>query len=69
MPDLNSMDFSVWGYLEITVSGKFYSTVNALKAVFTKTWTCGAPPILMNGKTTTKRNEGKVCVYKITIKS
>ncbi|EFO95902.1 hypothetical protein CRE_17595 [Caenorhabditis remanei] len=37
-PDLNPMDFSVWGYLESKISGTSYNTVDALKAALQKAW-------------------------------
>ncbi|PIC39650.1 hypothetical protein B9Z55_011270 [Caenorhabditis nigoni] len=37
-PDLNPMDFSVWGHLESKISGSSYSSVDTLKDALQKAW-------------------------------
>ncbi|EFO94085.1 hypothetical protein CRE_26771 [Caenorhabditis remanei] len=37
-PDLNPLDYSVWGYLTQIVSTKNYANLNALKAALLKAW-------------------------------
>ncbi|VDP08567.1 unnamed protein product [Heligmosomoides polygyrus] len=37
-PDLNPMDFAVWGYLQQKVSPKSHQSLNALKASLRRAW-------------------------------
>uniref|UniRef100_A0A8R1EFH7 Uncharacterized protein n=1 Tax=Caenorhabditis japonica TaxID=281687 RepID=A0A8R1EFH7_CAEJA len=37
-PDLNPMDFSVWGMLEGKIAGKVFATVDDLKAALEVAW-------------------------------
>uniref|UniRef100_A0A8R1I5U4 Tc1-like transposase DDE domain-containing protein n=1 Tax=Caenorhabditis japonica TaxID=281687 RepID=A0A8R1I5U4_CAEJA len=37
-PDLNPVNFSVWGMLERKIAGKLFATVDDLKAALEKSW-------------------------------
>ncbi|EYB95147.1 hypothetical protein Y032_0163g3483 [Ancylostoma ceylanicum] len=47
-PDLNPLDYGIWGILEAKVSTKSYSSVAALKAALMKAWNEISDDVLMS---------------------
>ena len=37
-PDLNPLDYAIWGILEAAIYGKKFNTIDELKAVLRRTW-------------------------------